>query len=141
MVGGTPLNNEVWVLENVVRVSRREPLTRSLYENYTFSLSWRQLPNAPWSPRVGAGLVSQWYFDYPQQTVDSSRERMVLIGGYGGWLTTGVNAHLHDGFYCRSDSWESYDGFTWNLLNTTNAIKGRAWFGTFFKDMQLCLCR
>ncbi|RYY79112.1 hypothetical protein EON63_17410 [archaeon] len=45
LMGGTPLNNEVWVLNNVTRVGRREPSTRSLYSNYTFDLNWTRLPD------------------------------------------------------------------------------------------------
>lgn len=45
MMGGTPLNNEVWVLDSVEKISRREPLTRAMYSNYTYALSWQQLPN------------------------------------------------------------------------------------------------
>lgn len=41
----------------------------------------------------------------------------------------GNTSHLYDGFYTRSDSWASYDGFNWTLLNSTTAMKGRAWFG------------
>jgi hypothetical protein len=138
MMGGTPLNNEVWMLDAVTRVSRRAPPTRSLYSNYTYRLQWQQLPDAPWSPRVGAGLVAHWYFP-PSLTVADSRERLVLVGGYGGWLDErSVNANAnananaktrYDGFYCRSDAWESYDGSRWSLLNASTSLKGRAWFG------------
>lgn len=127
-MGGTPLNNEVWMLNNVTKVSRVAPLTRSLYSNYTYSLNWTRLPDAPWSPRVGAGLVSQCYWDSSSQTYSDGKERLVLLGGYGGWLNYGANASAYDGFYCRGDSWESYDGRTWTKLNTT-ALSGRAWFG------------
>lgn len=36
---------------------------------------------APWSPRVGAGLVSHWYFNATAgQTLAQSKERIVLVG-------------------------------------------------------------
>ncbi len=43
---------------------------------------------APWSPRVGHQILSQWYYNtsHINQTVADSKERMVLAGGYGGWL-------------------------------------------------------
>lgn len=179
VMGGTPLNNEVWKLIKFTRVSRHEPLTRAMFSNYTFSHSWQRMPNAPWSPRVGMSVVSQKY---------NSRERMLLIGGYGGWLNkqdmlkyvsnnilymnhtqeyletlmqdninrmtkidyteiikninnglttidfdpeiiideTDIWSH-YDGFRCRSDTWESYDGITWSLVNATNIFGERAW--------------
>eukprot|EP00600_Ochromonadales_sp_CCMP1393_P001413 CAMPEP_0174981164 /NCGR_PEP_ID=MMETSP0004_2-20121128/15742_1 /TAXON_ID=420556 /ORGANISM="Ochromonas sp., Strain CCMP1393" /LENGTH=102 /DNA_ID=CAMNT_0016232887 /DNA_START=446 /DNA_END=751 /DNA_ORIENTATION=+ len=40
MMGGTPLNNEVWQLINVTQVARETPLTRSMYSNYTYVLDW-----------------------------------------------------------------------------------------------------
>eukprot|EP01031_Cornospumella_fuschlensis_P042760 gene42760-52249_t len=130
LMGGTPLNNEVWMLNNVSRIARREPSTRSLYSNYTFELHWTQLPNAPWSPRVGMGLVAQYYFDVSKkQTVADAQERIVLIGGYGGWMQSledggvwgvgggggraSVNASQYDGFYSRADVWSSYDARSW----------------------------
>lgn len=33
------------MLDVITKVSRRPPLTRSLYENYTYTLEWIQLPN------------------------------------------------------------------------------------------------
>eukprot|EP01032_Pedospumella_encystans_P017810 gene17810-20287_t len=47
LMGGTPLNNEVWKLESITQVPRRAPLTRSmhvvsLYANYTYALEWTQ---------------------------------------------------------------------------------------------------
>ncbi len=45
LMGGTPLNNEVWSLESVSTVSRRAPLTRSTYANYTYALEWKQYPD------------------------------------------------------------------------------------------------
>ena len=145
-MGGTPLNNEVWMLNNVSRIARREPSTRSLYSNYTFELHWTQLPNAPWSPRVGMGLVAQYYFDVSKKQTDAdAQERIVLIGGYGGWMQSledggvwgvgggggraSVNASQYDGFYSRADVWSSYDARSWQLLNASSALGGRAWMG------------
>lgn len=34
----------------------------------------------------------------------------------------------YDGFYCRSDVWESYDGTNWTIVNIAAAFGGRAWF-------------
>lgn len=128
VMGGTPLNSEVWVLNSVTRVARDAPLTRSLYNNYTFALNWTQLPDAPWSPRVGMSVVSQWYYnDTAGQKFANSTERMVLVGGYGGFLDEGANKAKYDGFSCRADSWETYDGRTWRLLRAVNSFSPRAW--------------
>jgi len=43
----------------------------------------------------------------------------VLVGGYGGWLSFGPYAHLHDGFVTRADIWETFDGYNWNMLSAT----------------------
>lgn len=50
-----------------------------------------------------------------------------MVGGYGGWPKTGALQHLYDGFYCRGDSWETYDGSHWRLLKQNNVFGGRAW--------------
>lgn len=137
LFGGSPLNNEVWYLKNVTKVDRIEPLTRSLYSNYTYNLQWVQLDNAPWSPRVGMGAVSQYYFNTKlKETYEDAKERIVAVGGYGGWVeststtssTSSTSNGTYDGFYCRSDIW-TFNGTTWTQLNTTSALGSRAWFG------------
>jgi len=46
MMGGTPLNNEVWYLNTTKKIIRpRIPLTRSLYNNHTWELTWVQAPD------------------------------------------------------------------------------------------------
>jgi hypothetical protein len=45
-----------------------------------------------------------------------------LIGGYGGWLSFGTNAELHDGFVTRPDVWDTFDGYNWNLLSASGAF-------------------
>jgi len=46
MMGGTPLNNEVWYLNATKKIIRpRIPLTRSLYNNHTWKLTWVQAPD------------------------------------------------------------------------------------------------
>jgi hypothetical protein len=37
---------------------------------------------------VGHQILSQWYYNtsHINETVADSKERMVLAGGYGGWL-------------------------------------------------------
>eukprot|EP01034_Spumella_vulgaris_P024096 gene24096-30399_t len=134
MMGGTPLNNEVWRLDSVTLVSpRTPPLTRSLYSNETYSLQWTRYPDAPWSPRVGSQVLSHFYFNTSNnnETIADTKERLVLAGGYGGWLeeNTGGVTTVFDGYSCRADTWETYDGITWRLLNANNAFGSRAWFG------------
>jgi len=46
MMGGTPLNNEVWYLNHTKKIVRPLiPLTRSLYNNWTWSLTWVRAPD------------------------------------------------------------------------------------------------
>ena len=74
------------------------------------------------------GVVSHWYFNASAgQTVADSAERILLMGGYGGWVQ-GLSAR-YDGYYARSDIWESYDGNTWRQLKWNSTLGGRAWMG------------
>lgn len=83
------------------------------------------------------GLISHFYFNTTAgETVEDSRERMLLIGGFGGYPKDGSfgavsllgDIKYHDGFYCRSDIWESYDGETWTRLTRKHPqIGNRAW--------------
>ena len=85
---------------------------------------------APWSPRVGAGVVSQWFFNRSDgESLEDSRERLVLMGGYGGWPNTGSTARLFDGYISRPDSWHTHDGVSWQQLNWNNSFGSRAWMG------------
>lgn len=161
MLGGSPLNNEVWMLDSYERVNR-PPVsgTRSMVSPYTYHMTWIQVKpygTDHWSPRVGFGLFSQFYHNTSdEQSYDTdAQERLILIGGYGGFpkqLPAGVvdnntyatvnpdgspvvavagdnESPLFDGYGCRSDVWESYDGFTWFRLAASTAIGERAWFG------------
>lgn len=62
------------------------------------------------------------------ETIADVRSRMVLAGGYGGWLEDS-EIGVYDGFYSRPDTWESFDGYNWTLLNPNCTFGGRAWFG------------
>jgi hypothetical protein len=124
--GGTPLNNEVWRLDTIQKIPRREPSTRSMYNTETYNMTWEFLGEAPWSTRVGMGVVSQWYFNATAgETLANSTERIVLTGGYGGWIKD--QDIRYDGYHCMADSWESRDGKTWTLLNELNPFGERAW--------------
>lgn len=84
--GGSPLNNEVWFADiaSIHRQNRTTPLTRSMYNYYSFSITWEQLPSAPWAPRVGMGFISHWYFNVSaNQGYADSVERLAVIGGEG----------------------------------------------------------
>ncbi len=68
------------------------------------------------------GLVTQFF--RPSLEV-SGYFRMVLIGGYGGWL----DERSDGGLRCRSDVWASDDGKTWTLVTANAAFGGLAFFG------------
>lgn len=73
------------------------------------------------------GLVTQWFFNVSHgQTYEEAKERMVLLGGYGGWLD-GVDSSLYDGYSCRNDVWQTYDGANWTYLASPPRISVRAW--------------
>ena len=127
VIGGSPLINDVWYLKSIKKVARSPPNTRSMYMNYTFETQWVQATNnAPWCPRCGMSVVSQKYFNPVNETVDNSRPRMVLVGGYGGFP---ANHPDEDGVLCRADSWWSHNGKDWHLLNAEIEFGPRAWFG------------
>ena len=128
LIGGSPLNNEVWRLDSIVTGTRLQPDTRANYLNYTYDVSWTNLGNGPFSPRCGSTIVSQWYFNATaNETSNSAVERMVLIGGYGGFLS---NEAGYDGFRSRGDVWASTDGVSWEQLSIDGAdgsLPARAW--------------
>jgi hypothetical protein len=128
VIGGSPFNNEVWRLESIEKTTRREPSTRASYLNYTYSVDWTFLGDAGFSPRAGASIVSQFYYNTTlNETMANSTERMVLIGGFGGWLE---DHPFYDGFRSRGDVWASSDGSTWSQLtdgSDATALPPRAW--------------
>ena len=129
LTGGAPLNSEVWSLTNIYRHNiPPEPLTRSMKANITFTMTWHQYPNAPWAPRAGMGLVSQYYFDTAaQQTASDSAERLLVIGGFGGW---NVSDDAYDGTHGWSDVWQlNTTDYSWFCLTPTSLFGPRAWFG------------
>ena len=110
------------------KTSRYEPSTRASYLNYTYSLNWTHLGTGSFSPRAGATLVNQFYYNSTaNETMANSTERMVLIGGFGGWLEDHT---YYDGFRSRGDVWASSDGVTWSQLadgSQPSALPPRAW--------------
>ena len=83
------------------------------------SFAWNVL-QAPWTPRLGAGLVSQFYTN---SNNSQESERMIIAGGYGGWP---YNNSQYTGVSCMSDVW-SFNG-TWILLISNASFGNRAWF-------------
>ena len=133
LMGGTPLNNEVWVLDSIELIPRTTPLTRVGYVNYTYSLSWTKKRDAPWSPRVGFGLLSHYFYNETiGETEADNYERMVFIGGFGGWIE---GDSRFNGQTCRDDVWvttrdSSYQTeITWTRLIEHAYFGPRAWFG------------
>jgi hypothetical protein len=131
VIGGSPLNNEVWRLETITETTRHPPDTRATYLNFTYDVQWTNLGAADhFSPRAGASLVSQWYYNTTaNETMANSTERMVLIGGFGGWLQ---DNDWYDGFRSRGDTWASTDGTTWLRLSNVGdegSLPARAWSG------------
>ena len=152
VMGGSPFTNDVWRLESIKKVNRTvDPLTRASFSPYTYESKWKQLDDAPWAPRAGMHVVSQWYWNFtgPASAVTFRRardptrvpeselavQRIVLVGGYGGWQTTDPK---FDGMFTRGDVWTCTNGTDWVLLNDS-AIPGRAWQGmtVFTRDTQI----
>lgn len=131
VTGGSPLNNEVWYLKSINQVPRRQPLTRSMYNNYTYVFDWAKASDGGYSPRAGIGFVSHWFFNQTNgETFLNSTEHLVVIGGFGGWLEGDQDpSHAYDGAYSRNDVWYSLDGMNWTLAIANAPFTGRAWFG------------
>ena len=134
IMGGTPLTNDVWVLNSIKKIDRSQtgfdPLTRAMYMPYTYVLDWVSLGNAPWEPRVAFGLTTQWYFNESVTTVDHAVERLVLVGGYGGLPNDDAN---YTGIHCFSDVWQFINSTDknisgWTMLTSSAGIKDRAFF-------------
>jgi len=126
VMGGSPLNNEVWLLGAVTKVPRRPQSTRSMYFTYTYTTQWTLLGNANWSPRAAMSIVSQEYFrpESPyNETIANSTARMVFTGGFGGYLDGTME---YDGYRSRADVWDSYDGLNWTMI-AEEAFPARAW--------------
>lgn len=68
------------------------------------------------------GLVTQFFRPSPDE---AGYLRMVLIGGYGGWL----DERTDGGLRCRADVWASTDGGNWTLVTARAAFGGLAFFG------------
>ena len=125
--GGAPLNNEVWHLSKVTRIGLPpSPSSRSMKATIQYKMEWTQHTNAAWSPRAGMAFLSHWYFDYNQTNYNASIERLVVIGGFGGWSN---DTELFDGLRGRSDVWTSTDGDSWTLMLDNAPFGPRAWFG------------
>lgn len=129
MFGGSPLNNEVWYLDSIEQKHRLDPLTRSMFTNYTYHLVWKQMPNAPWSPR--AGFVSLSYTNINissnitmENSNGSYNQHLYVIGGFGGWSSN----PFYDGFYCTNDVWMTTNGSFWIQLTSNATFGPRAWF-------------
>lgn len=133
MMGGSPLNNEVWRLDTVTKYDRPHlPSTRAFYLNYTYEVNWTQIVTAAeWSPRCGFSLVTQKWFNHTDgETITDSTERMLVMGGYGGYLSSDT-VNSYDGMRTRSDVWHSTDGgVTWTML-TDLAFSPRGWMGAY----------
>lgn len=147
IMGGSPLNSEVWRLDSINTVNRTiEPLTRSSFSSYTYETTWTLVGVAPWSPRGGMSVVSQWYWNFtgdpalvktrrdtpstdPQYSpIDGNNavKRMVLVGGFGGFLQEDPLGRW-DGMVTRGDVWATVNGSHWELINKA-AVPERAWF-------------
>lgn len=127
VMGGTPLNNDVWYGENIQRINKAStPLTRYMYLDYTYKFEWKQLDNAPWSPRVGMTVLSHMYWNSTKNESSADAvNRMILIGGYGGF--TDPSDSLYDGMQSRAETWESQNGSKWKLLNDNCTFGPLAW--------------
>lgn len=79
--------------------------------------------------------MTHYYFDVGQDPLSGS-SRMLLLGGYGGWLEGSVDANgnsLYDGVYCNNEVWTSQDGKHWHFLGNSPDVSPRAWMAMVVK--------
>lgn len=130
-MGGSPLNNDVWYVDisSIQKVPRQAPLTRAFYLDYTYNMSWVEAANAPWSPRAGLSAVTQFFFNDSTQSVGQGAYRLLVLGGYGGWLEQSPAVYPYavgeyDGFRCREDVWAMDSSGNWTSLTTNASFQG-----------------
>jgi hypothetical protein len=68
------------------------------------------------------GLVTQFF---RPSADESGYYRIVLIGGYGGWL----DSRTDGGLRCRADVWALEEGGNWTMLTDKAQFGGLAFFG------------
>ena len=78
---------------------------------------------AAWSPRAAMGLVTQYFVP---ESDEAGYHRMVLVGGYGGFLD---EEWFDGGLRCREDVWVSKDGVRWNRTTDSFPFGGIAFMG------------
>jgi len=120
VMGGSPLNNEIWVTDYVRQLG-----------NDRYQTNWYQITShVPWMPRAGFGLVIQnrTAAALNDTAVDPEDlgETMYILGGYGGWPSTN---RKYDGVRGRNDVWKSRDGENWELVTAMADWASRAWMG------------
>lgn len=126
IIGGTPLNNEVWSGKLVVGNQFRTG----------FTVQWRKITeevNIPFSPRAGACITTKFVPWGPTYSPVESKyyEDLYLFGGFAGFP---MNDDRYDNFRCRNDVWKTNDGGNWTRImppkgaNTMPWV-GRAWHG------------
>ncbi|CAM9406465.1 unnamed protein product [Chrysoparadoxa australica] len=105
IMGGTPLINDVWTSESLVRES-----------DGSWGITWRELlaaEDSPWMPRAGHSLVLQ-----------PVNNTLFMMGGFAGWRG---DSSSYDGERCRNDIWSSQDGSSWSLVTEDAPWEARAW--------------
>lgn len=119
VVGGTPLNNEVWITDTITMTGD--------YNTSTFHTNWYRADagDLGWMPRAGFGLVPQNRTGRVNGTTPTG-EALYLLGGYGGWP---ASSKRYDGVRCRNDVWRSYDAVTWEKVTDSAGWGARAWMG------------
>lgn len=110
VLGGAPLNNEVWAGSN---------MTRMMDEGTpVWNINWVRYGNTStvaWSPRAGLAAVSQFQYYTNERGGEITKEYLFVFGGFAGWdhdhsLSDGVKR-------ARNDAYRTEDGLNWTRID------------------------
>jgi hypothetical protein len=102
VLGGSPINNQVWV-------------TRSVVAGSSATLGWKRLPDAPWSARAAMGCTTH---EVVTNSTLGDESRISYLFVMGGWRDAGA----------LNDVWRMDADENWVQLTDAASWSARAWF-------------
>lgn len=129
VLGGAPLNNEVWAGQNLTRyITSGKPV---------WNMNWVQYGNretVAWSPRAGLSAVAQtqqWFIGRDTEDEAGTAENytiypefLYVMGGFAGWEKEDSR---YDGKFARNDVYRTEDGTNWTRLDASDGQDEGAW--------------
>jgi len=133
VLGGSPLNNDVWSAEVLVDSSSSSGLQFNWEKHTPLNDSATNTSASIWSPRAGLVGVTQHF----PTAVPEGDQALFVISGFGGWpceryrqqyaRRSGCHPHYDGGTRARNDVWVTYDGTSWDRVASNAPWGARAW--------------